>query len=348
MRFRCLVTVLALGGLLVLSACGSSKSSGSGTSTPTRAKFTVGLVTDVGGLNDKSFNADANLGMKMAVEQLGVTGKIIESKTASDYVPNLQHFAQAGTGLTVGVGFLMQSAIYQVAKAYPGSKFAIVDGVPVDAKNHVVILSNVANLFFKEQESGYLVGVIAALMEKDRVGKATHNTIGVMGGQAIPPVNRYMAGYVAGAQRVNPSIKVLTSYSQSFIDTSAGAGVGQAQIARGADILFQVAALSGLGYLSAAQKAGLYGVGADADQSYLGSYIIASAVKRVQVAVEDTIREAQLGRFKSGNHIFSLRNHGTGFTASKAVPASIVKQAVSYAHLIATGKIVPPTTIPPH
>jgi len=311
--------------------------------------FTVGLVTDVGGLNDKSFNHLAYLGLQAARAKYHIVARVVESHAQTDYVPNLTHFAQQHSGLTIAVGFLMQSAIYSVAKAYPRQKFAIIDGAPNDAKGNVVNLPNVANLFFKEQESGYLVGVIAGLMEKQKVGKATHNTIGYMGGLSIPPVNRYIAGYVAGAKRVDPGIKILGGYSQSFTDQGKGKALGLTQISSGADILFQVAGASGLGYLAAAQQKGVYGIGVDADQGYLGPFVITSALKRVNVAVERTIRAAQTGFFMAGDHHFSVKNSATGFAKTSAiVPQSIVRQALTFQRMIKNGQIVPPTTISAH
>lgn len=311
--------------------------------------FTVGLVTDVGGLNDKSFNHLAYLGEQAAIAKYRVKAEVIESHSQNDYVPNLTQFAQRHTNLTIAVGFLMQSAIYQVAKQFPGQRFAIIDGAPSDPKGNTANLPNVANLFFKEQESGYLVGVIAGLMEKMKVGAATHNTIGFMGGVSIPPVNRYIAGYVAGAKAVNPSVKILGGYSQSFTNQAAGREVGLQQVGRGADILFQVAGSSGLGYLAAAQQRGRYGIGVDADQSRLGKFVITSALKKVDKAVQLTIGRTMKGKFHSGDNLFSLANNSTGFApVSKIVPASVVAIATQYRVKIALHKIVPPTVIPPH
>ena len=318
MKRRSVVTaVCCLAVSLILSACGSS-SGATPTATPvaksggSSGKFTAGLVTDIGGLNDKSFNHDAYLGLQDAEKAYGISGHVQESHAQTDYVPNLTTFAREHYGLTIAVGFLMESAIYQVARAYPKDKFAIIDGYPTDAKGNQKNLPNVANLLFREQESGYLVGAIAGLMEKDKIGKAVHNTIGYMGGLSIPPVNRYIAGYVAGARHVNPGIKILGGYSQSFESQSAGKSIGLAQIAQHADILFQVAGASGLGYLAAAQQRGVYGIGADADQGYLGAYVIASALKRVDVAVKDTIRTTMTGHFTCGDHRFDLVGGGTG------------------------------------
>jgi basic membrane protein A len=237
--------------------------------------------------------------------------------------------------------------MYQVAKEYPRQKFAIIDSAPANAKGATVNLHNVANIFFREQESGFLVGVIAGLMERNHVGAATHNIVGAMGGLSIPPVNRYIAGYCAGVHRVDPSGHILLGYSQSFTNQAAGKSVGLAQIARGADILFQVAGSSGLGYLAAAQQRGKYGVGVDADQGFLGRYVITSALKKVDVAVRLMIRDAMRGHFRGGDHIFNLKNRATGFAKpSSLVPDSIVALASSYQSQIASGRIVPPANIP--
>jgi basic membrane protein A len=217
----------------------------------------------------------------------------------------------------------------------------------VDAQGAIHNLSNVANLFFKEQESGYLVGVIAGLMEKQRVGKAIHGGIGYLGGEAIPQVDTYLAGYVAGAHQVNPGIRIFGDYGPGFSDAAAGGQIGLRQISNGADILFHVAAQTGLGYLSAAQQQGVYGIGVDADQSYLGPVIITSAVKKVDVAVRLTIGSVLNGTFSGGNHRYGAKEGATGFAPpSKVVPKSIIAIANQYEQKIARGTIVPPTEIP--
>lgn len=313
------------------------------------AHFRVGLVTDVGGINDKSFNHLAYIGLGKARAKYNITADYIQSHAQTDYVPNLTHFASAGYNLTIAVGFLMANAIYQVAREYPHQKFAIIDSAPSDPKGKTVNLPNVANLFFREQQSGYLVGVIAGLMEKNHVGAARHNTIGYMGGLSIPPVNRYIAGYVAGARKVDPHIKILSNYSQSFTDQGVGKQIGLTQISHGADILFQVAGASGLGYLAAAQERHVYGIGVDANQDYLGKFVITSALKRVDSAVEQTVHATMMGHFRGGNHEFDLKNNATGFAPpSPLVPRWIVRRTAVYERLIKQGKINPPTVIPAH
>jgi basic membrane protein A and related proteins len=314
---------------------------------PTAGSVTVGLVLDVGGINDKSFNHLAYLGMRSAMTTGGVSGSYLPSNSGADYVPNLTHFAQLHPKLIIATGGLLSNAVYTVAKQFPKQKFAQVDGEPSDAKGNTVKLKNVAGLLFHEQESGFLVGVIAGLMEKNHVGKATHNVIGAMGGLPVPAVVRYLAGYKAGAKAVDPNIRVLIGYSQSFTNEGAGNTIGRTQIGAGADILFQVAGASGLGYLSAAQQAGRYGIGVDADQSYLGRYIITSAIKRVDLAVKQIITQTRDGHFRPGDHVFTVKNHGTGFgKVASYVPKSIVAQANKYEALMRAGKVTPPVAIP--
>ena len=310
--------------------------------------FSVGIVLDVGGINDKSFNHLAYVGLQYSKAHYHISGSYVVSKSQQDYVPFLTAYARQHKDLIIANGFLMQSAVYTVAKQFPTQKFAMVDGSPLNPttkKNEN--LPNVANLFFKEQESGYLVGVMAGLMEKQKVGSATHGTIGYMGGIPVPAVIHYEAGYVAGAKKVDPSIKVLGGYSQSFTDQTKANTIGASQISQGADVLFAVAGQSGLGYLRAAQEKNLYGIGFDADQADLGSYILSSAIKKVDVAVELTIRRAMTGHFKAGDTRFSLQNGSTGYgKVSSTVPASIVAQMKKYAKQIKAGTIVPPSTLP--
>lgn len=350
--------------IIVLSGCASSsapprratpKSTVQPTSAvkfppvPKKAGFSATLVTDIGGLQDRSFNHSAFLGLQEAHRRFGITPAVVQSLTASQYLPELIKAAQTYSTVTFAVGYGMAHALYTAAQEFPKARFAIVDARPLNPGNGEVSLSNVDNILFKEQESGYLVGALAGLMEKQRVGKAVHNTIGYLGGQDIPAVNRYLAGYVAGAQSVDPGIKILGGYAGTFTDRSAGVKAASDQIAHGADILFQVAAVTGLGYLETAGGHGVYGIGADSNQSYLGSYVLTSALKKVSVAVRETVQATARGKFSGGDHLFGLAQHATGFARPAAiVPASIVGRIASISRKIAAGTIVPPTAIPAH
>jgi len=315
----------------------------------THKALRVGIVLDVGGLDDKGFNHMAYLGAQAAQTKYGITFKYVQTTTSSDalYYANLATFARQGYDLVFGIGFLMEPSMYKVAKAYPKVHFGLVDGAPTDAKGNVANLPNVANLFFREQESGYLVGYMAGLMEKNKVGAAKHNVIGAMGGLSIPPVNRYIAGYYQGARAADPTVKIVLGYSNSFTDQKISLNLGSHQVSKNADILFAVAGAAGLGYLKAAQQNNVYGIGVDSDQAYLGSYMMTSAVKKVDQAVLETIGAVANGTFKGGDNSFNLSNGATGYgTVGKMVPANILTQVAAQAKLIASGKLVPTTVIP--
>jgi len=336
------VLAFALISTFVVAACGGGGTGGGGGAT-----IKVGLVTDVGGLNDKSFNSLANTGRLDAEKDLKVQTSVIESKKQEDYVPNLTTFAQQKYDLVIAVGFLMTNATWKVAKQFPDVKFAIIDGAPANDKGDSENLPNVANLFFKEQEAGYLVGVIAATMAKDKVGKATHNTVCSMGGIPIPPVDRYIAGYQDAVKTVSPSTTILNGYSNDFVDQAKGKEVGLNHISKNCDILFQVAGGSGLGYIAAAKEKGVYAIGVDADQADVApGTVITSALKRVNKAVYDTIKAVTDKTYKSGDNFFSASNDGVGYGKLDAVVPASAKSAADQALAdIKSGKIKPKDTV---
>jgi basic membrane protein A len=326
-----LVSALATAALaLGLAACGSSSSSSSSASGGSAAassssttssssssggNFKVGLVTDIGGLNDRSFNHLAFVGLTRAEQQLGIKGRVLTSSSGADYLPNLTTLARQGYNLVIPVGFLMADATATVAKAFPSVKFAIVDS---DATAEKGKPTNIEGLLFEEQQAGYLAGYLAGLYAKQH----GYKTISSVGGQKIPPVDHYIAGYQAGAKAADPGITTLNGYSQDFIDQTKCKEVALNQIAQGSKVIFQVAGGCGLGALSAAQQKGLQGIGVDADQSYLGSYILTSAEKKVDVAVFNAIKSAMAGQFASGNNVLNtVANGGIGY--GKIGPAGL-------------------------
>ena len=330
-----LLTVALVFTVMVSTACGALGVGG--------PAVKVGLVTDIGGLNDKSFNTLANQGRLDAQSQLGVETSVTESKKQEDYVPNLTNYAQQNYDLVIAVGFLMTNSTWKVAKQFPNVKFAIIDGAPANDKGDAENLPNVANLFFKEQEAGYVVGVIAATMAKEKTGKATHNTVCSMGGIPIPPVDRYIAGYQDAVKTVSPSTTILNGYSNDFVDQAKGKEVGLNHISKGCDILFQVAGGSGIGYINAAKEKGVYAIGVDADQKDVApGTVITSALKRVNKAVFDTIKSVKDKNYKSGDNFFSAKNDGVGFgTLDPVVPKSAKDAADKALQDIKDGKITP-------
>jgi basic membrane protein A len=335
---------IALAGCAALvigvAACGSSNdntsssSSSTSSSAPAKGKaIKVGLVTDIGGLNDRSFNHLAYVGLQRAEQQLGIKGRVLTSKSNADYVPNMTTLAQQNYDLIIPVGFLMADATDAVSKQAPNSKFAMVD---VDATSLKGKPTNVEGLLFKEQEAGYLVGYLSGLYAKDNNIKV----ISSVGGQKIPPVDHYIAGYQAGAKAADPGIKTLNGYSQDFVAQDKCKEIALNQIAKGAKIVFQVAGQCGLGALDAAKEKGAEGIGVDADQGYLGSYILSSAEKKVDVAVFNAIKQAQSGQFQGGQDIINqLSNNGVGFGKLNAAGQKYASQVQKVADDIKSGKI---------
>ena len=326
--------------VLVLAAAGcgggneAATTGGAAGTTSGGAKIKVGLATDIGGLNDRGFNSLANKGLEDAKAQLGIDGRVLESKSDADYIPNLSEFGDQGYDLIISVGFLMTDATAKAAKAYPDSTFAIVDSAfdpPLD---------NAQGLLFKEQETGCLVGAVAALTTKS-------NNITWVGGQKIPPVDRFIAGYQFCAKKVNPDVKVAGSYSQDFVDQAKCKEIALDQISKGSDVVFQVAGGCGLGALDAAKEKSVWGLGVDADPSFLGDHHLTSAVKRVDVAVFKTIEAVQNGQTIGGGiTTFGLKEDGVGLgTVSPKVPQDVLDQVDQIKQQILDGSLEIPDTL---
>ena len=284
------------------------------TKAPAKKVFKIGLVTDVGGVNDKSFNQSAWIGVQKAIKELGVQGKYIESKQVTDYEKNIDAFATEGYNMIITVGFLMGDATAKKAQEYPNIQFAIIDYGYFPAKKgdpdpYKTNLKNVTSLLFAEDQVGYLAGVLAGCMSKSGV-------IGSVSGMEIPPVIRYVTGYQNGAKSVNPKIKTLNQYIPSFIDPATGKEVGLSMINQGADVIFGVGGNTGNGGLLAAKEKGKMGIGVDVDQYYtyadVKDILITSAMKNVDVAVYNAIKAAAAGTLKPGIMLSSIKNDGIG------------------------------------
>jgi basic membrane protein A len=313
----------------------------------------VAVVTDIGGINDKGFNSLANLGLQRAKKQLGVDGRVFITQTAADRLPNLTAAAQQGYGLVIGVGFLMFDPLGKVPPQFPDTKFAGVD-VPygfVVSQAKLKSLPNLRGLLFKENEAGCLVGNIAALEAKRLPGP---DIISAVGANKVPAIVSFIAGYAFCAKRANPAVKVLVNYANdpTFADQAKCRATALSQIARGSRVVFQVAGQCGLGALDAAKSKGVWGIGVDADQYFLGPHVLTSATKKVDVAVFDTIADFKKNgaKFKGGfDKIFDVKNGGVGYgRLSAKLPAAVraeyKRSTDALAKLIASGKLKPPTT----
>ena len=328
--------VLVLG--VVAAGCGDDEPAESGadntTQTEEKAPIKVGLVTDIGGLNDRSFNQLANDGLERAKSELGVEGRVLTSESDADYVPNLSTLAQQKFDLVIGVGFLMSDSINTVATKFPDTNFAIIDFPQGGLKDKP---ANVRGLLFKENEAGYLAGYLAALVVKDKGGD---QVISSVGGQKIPPVDGYIAGYQAAAKEVTADMKTLNDYSQDFVDQAKCKEIALNHIAEGAQVVFQVAGQCGLGALDAAKEKGVLGIGVDADQGYLGDHMLTSAQKKVDVAVFDTAKAVQDGSYKGGeDQIFDLKSEGVGLGKLNAEGEKFADQIEEIKQQIISGEI---------
>lgn len=352
-RLRFLGVIAA--AMVFAMACGGS----SGGGTPAKT-YKVGLVTDTGGLNDKSFNHLAALGLAQAASKgnicstlpcqgklSNVDGEVVESHSGNDYVPNLTNFASKNYDLVIGVGFLMGESIGTVSGQFPNIHFAIIDSAGTDANGNDLKHANVMPLFFKEQDAGAMVGVMAGWLEKNGQAKKNKGVISAVGGVSIPPVNHYIAGYKWAAAMEDPGIKVLVGYSNDFTDPAKCKGVAQSQINQNSDILFQVAGGCGLGVLQAAGQASVYSVGVDADQKDADPSVIASALKKVDVATFTAIQTVVQGQFVGSAQTFSIQNSGAGYAVDNfTVPAALQTELDKVQGEIKAGTLTPPADIP--
>jgi basic membrane protein A len=336
-----LALVLAL---LALAGCGGDADEATPPAATTAAaeQLRIGLIVDQGQLDDNGFNELAFKGLKRAEQELGVKGRVIESASAADYIPNMTSLARQDYDLIVGVGFAQGDALGKVAQRFPDVNFAIID---VDQAFVPGKPANVQGLLFREEEVGYLVGYLAGLEEKRRTGP---DVISAVGGFKEPPVDRFIAGYFAGAEKAAPGIKTMHDYSQDWDDQAKCKELALNQIARGSNIIFQVAGGCGLGALNAAGERDRWGIGVDADQSSLGSHILTSAQKGVDAAVFLSVKAIQDGTWEGGtNATFGLKEEGVGLgTVSPDVPQEELDQVDEVEQQIADGEITGiPTTV---
>ena len=329
--FALLLTLFALAG------CGGSddETAAPTTAPPAEEAIRIGLIVDQGQLDDNGFNELAFRGLTRAEEELGVEGRVLESASAADYIPNMTSLARQGYDLVIGVGFAQGDAVGKVAQRFPDVRFAIID---VDQAFVPGMPANVQGLLFREEEVGYLVGYLAGLEEKRRDGD---DVISAVGGMKEPPVDRFIAGYFAGAQAAAPGITTMLDYSQDWDDQAKCKELALNQIARGSNVVFQVAGGCGLGALSAAGERDRWGIGVDADQSSLGDHILTSAQKGVDAAVFLSVKAVQDGTWEGGgNATFGLREEGVGLgTVSPEVPREDIDAVTEIEEQIASGEI---------
>jgi len=322
----------ALALLAAFVAAGCAKSAGpSGGAGSLR----LAMVTDTGGLGDRSFNDSAYAGLLEAKHVLHAQIEVQQSKSAADYQPNLTVLADGGFDEIFAIGFLMNDDLTQVAKNYPNNHFAIVDAVNDQP--------NVASVTFREQEGSFLAGALAAMVTKTK-------TVGFLGGIDSPLLRKFEAGFAAGAREVDPNVKLLVKYVGSFEDVASGKELAAVMYGGGADIIYVAAGKSGLGAIDETRaRTGVYAIGVDSNQDALApGKILTSVIKRVDVAVFRIAKAVASGKPAAGAVELGLKDDGVGLTDFK-----YTKAAIGAAHLariaalraaIVAGKIVPPKT----
>ncbi len=334
-------------GVLVVVAITAAIGGAYGTQAAPNASTTVALISDIGKFNDRGFNQNQLAGLNKAKAKLGITTLSAQSNSTSDYSPNFNTVIRKGAKLVIAAGFLLAPTEATYAKQFPNVHFAITDYTvhtsPFSNKKGKVLFKNVEGLTYAANESGCLVGVLAAKMAQKDGG----DTIGAVGGLVIPPVDIWIAGYKFCAQKAVPGTKVLVQYSQDFVATDKCKTVATNEISQGAKVVFQVAGGCGLGVLKAADDAGVWGIGVDVDQYKLGKRVLTSGVKRVDNGIIAVAKQEQQGKFKGGTDlVFNLKNGGMGIgKINPSVPASYIKLMNSYKAKIISGKLKVPAAL---
>ena len=305
------------------------------------AGLQVGLVFDIGGKNDKSFNEAAWRGLQRARDELGVQIRYIEPTEGADRESALRTLAAGKADLVIGVGFIFGPDLERLAKQFTGVRFAGVDYSPSEG---IGTLPNLVGLRFREHEGSFLVGAIAGLTTRTKI-------VGFVGGMKIPLIRKFEAGYEAGVHQVCPTCRVVSAYAgtepKAFADPTLGEELAAAQYSQGADIIFHAAGKTGDGVFAAARQRNAKAIGVDSDQfDAAPCCIVTSMIKRVDVAVLDVVKDIIAGKFKGGLLELGLAEHGVGFVADERnkamLPIEVVEHVNKLGADIVAGKIKVP------
>ena len=322
---KILALLLALCMVFSLCACGAKEEAS--------AKIKIGMVTDVGGVNDKSFNQSSWEGLQ-ALDKNVFEVNYLESKTDADYQTNINTFIDEGYDLIICVGFMLANATMEAAQANPDQKFAIIDDATC------ADLPNVACLMFAQHEASYLVGLVAGSVTESK-------TVGYVQGMVSDAMNQFGVGYIAGVLETCPEATVLQYNANNFGDIAGGNTAAKDMITKGADVIYHAAGGTGNGVMNACAEEGIWGIGVDKDQAVeLGiDKIITSAMKRVDVAAQDVSKAVAEGKFEAGVHMYDLSNGGVDIAPTKThIPADVLELVEkAKADIIAGTKVVPST-----
>jgi basic membrane protein A len=348
--------VSLVSALLLVSACKKQEETKPGATPAKPAEATapvaaapkekalkVGLVTDVGGRGDHSFNDSALRGLELwgagkkmeggsykdaspeelketlqqdlatrGIAPVGVTPVVLQSKVPEDYEPNLQLLVDQGVGMAIGVGFMLENAVETVARRNPDTKFLLIDSTLADAEGKPYTLPNVRSVLFREEQGSFLVGALAGLASKN-------NKVGFVGGMEVPLIKKFEAGFRAGVAATNPKATVLVNYTGSFDNVAAGKQVGQDLVQKGADVVYHAAGSDGMGVIQAVKEARAAGksvfvIGVDSDQSHLApEAVLTSMLKRVDLGVYEAVRDLSQGKLTGGDVMLGLKEGGVTY-----------------------------------
>ena len=330
MKKRLMAGFLAAVLVMLCTACGGVSENTEGNTE--KETFKIGLVTDVGGVEDQSFNQSAWEGLQRAKEELGVEINYLASYTDADYAPNIETFIDEEYDLIFCVGYMLAEATREAAESYPDQQFAIVDDTSC------ADLDNVACLSFRQEQASYLVGYVAGMMtEKDKAGLVL--------GMANENMHLFGYGYLAGVLDANPEVEILQANANSFGDPALGTSLATNFITNGADVIFHAAAATGTGVISECAAKGIMAIGVDSDQNYLAEdTVITSAMKRVDNAVYATVKNLVEGTLESGVTVYDLSNDGVDIAPTTTLlPEEVLTAVEEVKGKIVSGEIEVPS-----
>ena len=316
----------------MLVGCGNKSTEESSTAS---SEIKIGMVADLGGINDESFNQSAWEGLQQAQKDLGIEIKVIESKQASEYLPNMESLIDEDVDMVIGVGYTMKEDIQKQAENYPDKQFVLID------ETYDTIPENVTPILFRENEAAYLTGLVAGKMTKT-------NNVGFIGGIQTPVVSRFEYGYKAGVNAANDKANVNVQYAGTFSDAAKGKSIANQMYGNGSDIILSAAGGTGLGAIESAKEQNKYAIGVDRDQSDLApENVLTSALKRVNVGVYDIVKEFVEGKLKGGQEkVYGLKEDGVGIpeTTKNLVPQDIIDYVNVMIEKVKSGEIKVPAT----
>ncbi|MDR0377357.1 MAG: BMP family ABC transporter substrate-binding protein [Spirochaetaceae bacterium] len=332
-----LSVLVLLAALCIFAGCKKQEALGSQSVAQDGQSIQIGLVTDVGGVNDQSFNQSAWEGLQRFTQDTGLNVRYIESRDESNYAPNINTFVDEGYDLIWGVGFMLGDAMAQAGRDYPDNQFAIIDFAysPDQVPNN-----NVSGVVFAAEECSFLVGFIA--------GKVTETgKVGHVNGIASPTMESFAVGYYAGVLTANPDVQIMGQYSGSFGDPAAGKAIANQYFADGADVIYHAAGGTGAGVIEAAREQNKWAIGVDMDQNYIApDNVLTSALKRVDNALYDVSDMMRQGTFKGGSTLlYNLKNNGVGYaTTGNHIPQDVITEVEAIKARIVAGELTVPAT----